>query len=61
MDSYTGFAEVYDTFMDETPYGEWADYISQLILQYGISQPSETEVKASSFTSFWKLLSGRGA
>ena len=46
MDSYTGFAEVYDTFMDETPYGEWADYISQLILQYGISQPSETEGKA---------------
>ena len=40
MDSYTGFAEVYDTFMDETPYGEWADYISQLILHYGISRPS---------------------
>ena len=40
MDSYTGFAEVYDTFMDETPYEEWADYISQLILHYGISRPS---------------------
>ena len=27
MDSYTGFAEVYDTFMDETPYKDWCSYI----------------------------------
>ena len=39
MDSYTDFASVYDTFMDETPYAQWADYISQLIAKYGISQP----------------------
>ena len=39
MDSYTDFALVYDTFMDETPYEEWADYISTLIKEYGISKP----------------------
>lgn len=25
MESYTNFSEVYDTFMDQTPYDEWAD------------------------------------
>lgn len=36
MDAYTSFAEVYDTFMDNVPYGEWADYIRQLLEKYGI-------------------------
>lgn len=39
MEAYTGFAEVYDIFMDETPYGEWADFLSELIEKYGISKP----------------------
>ncbi len=25
MEAYTSFAEVYDTFMDNVPYEEWAD------------------------------------
>ena len=25
MEAYTRFAEVYDTFMDNVPYEEWAD------------------------------------
>ena len=25
MDAYTSFAAVYDTFMDNIPYEEWAD------------------------------------
>lgn len=36
MDSYTGFAEVYDTFMDNVPYGEWAQYIRKLLVREGI-------------------------
>lgn len=39
MEAYTDFAGVYDTFMDETPYEEWADYLIALIEQYGISKP----------------------
>ena len=36
MEAYTGFAEVYDTFMDDTPYEEWADFLAGLIGKYGI-------------------------
>lgn len=39
MDAYTDFASVYDTFMDETPYQEWADFIEELIHEYGVSVP----------------------
>lgn len=44
MEAYTDFAQVYDTFMDETPYREWADFIEKLIKQYGVSE-SEKERK----------------
>ncbi len=37
MDAYTGFAEVYDTFMDNIPYEEWAEYLIGLLKEYGIS------------------------
>lgn len=31
MEAYTDFARVYDTFMDDTPYGEWCDYLVGLL------------------------------
>ena len=34
MEAYTDFARVYDTFMDDTPYGEWCDYLVGLIGKY---------------------------
>ena len=37
MDAYTSFARVYDTFMDNVPYKEWADYIAALLSEYGIT------------------------
>ena len=37
MDTYTSFASVYDTFMDNIPYEEWADYVIGLLKEYGIS------------------------
>lgn len=36
MDAYTSFASVYDTFMDNIPYGEWAEYLIDLLKEYGI-------------------------
>lgn len=57
MESYTGFAEVYDTFMDNVPYREWAQYIrkllereeidSGLVLDLGCGTGSMTEELAS--------------
>lgn len=41
MEAYTDFASVYDTFMDETPYEEWAEFLHSLIKEYGISKPLE--------------------
>ena len=36
MDAYTGFALVYDTFMDNVPYEDWADFIVGKLHDYGI-------------------------
>lgn len=36
MDAYTSFASVYDTFMDNIPYEEWAEYLVGLLKEYGI-------------------------
>ena len=38
--SYGGFAQVYDTFMDDLDYEGWAEEADRLIRQYGISRPS---------------------
>ena len=35
MDAYTSFASVYDTFMDNIPYEEWAEYLIGLLKEYG--------------------------
>ena len=31
MDAYTGFAEVYDLFMDQVPYEKWSGRIIQIL------------------------------
>ena len=36
MEAYTSFAEVYDTFMDNVPYEEWAKYLAELLQEYDI-------------------------
>ena len=36
MEAYTGFAEVYDLFMDNVPYEEWSQYLISLLEEYGI-------------------------
>lgn len=36
MEAYTGFAAVYDMFMDNIPYEEWSVYLLQLLKEYGV-------------------------
>ena len=36
MEAYTEFAAVYDEFMDNVPYDEWADYLHGLLQKDGI-------------------------
>ncbi|MEQ3215755.1 class I SAM-dependent methyltransferase [Hominifimenecus microfluidus] len=36
MEAYTGFAEVYDQFMNNVPYERWAEYLRGLFLEYGV-------------------------
>ena len=38
MEAYTGFAEVYDTFMDNVPYEEWSAYVVKVLQEQGITQ-----------------------
>lgn len=38
MDAYTSFAAVYDMFMDNIPYGEWCEYLTGLLKEYGIDK-----------------------
>jgi SAM-dependent methyltransferase len=38
MQPYTGFASVYDMFMDNVPYDEWADYVRQLLSKFRIEK-----------------------
>lgn len=38
MEAYSGFAEVYDLFMDNIPYEEWTDYVKELLAEEGIQE-----------------------
>ncbi|MCR5677625.1 MAG: class I SAM-dependent methyltransferase [Agathobacter sp.] len=38
MEAYTDFAKVYDTFMDNIPYEEWANRICELLSEYQIEK-----------------------
>lgn len=47
MEAYSDFARVYDTFMDETPYEEWCEFLEQLIKEYGISGAKQLQTDES--------------
>lgn len=36
MEAYSGFAKVYDLFMDNIPYEEWTAYVKELLSEEGI-------------------------
>ncbi len=48
MEAYTGFAQVYDTFMDNTPYEEWCAYLTGLLQKY--RQDGQTERSGESIS-----------
>ena len=50
MEAYTGFAQVYDTFMDDTPYEEWCDYLIGLLEKYKKSEDTPEEAASESAT-----------
>ena len=38
MKEYSGFATVYDIFMDNVPYDEWAKYLHELLIENGVNK-----------------------
>lgn len=38
MEAYTGFAQVYDLFMDNIPYEEWSQYLISLLQEHGVTK-----------------------
>lgn len=44
MEVYTDFAQVYDEFMDETPYGEWCEFIEGMLLKYGVHDITKNDI-----------------
>ncbi len=44
MEAYTGFAQVYDLFMDNVPYEEWSRYLIGLLREYGIKDGTVLEL-----------------
>ncbi len=46
MEAYTGFAQVYDIFMDDTPYEEWCDHLVELLALYEEQESAREEQNA---------------
>lgn len=59
MEPYTSFAEVYDIFMDNIPYGEWADYVCNLLKEYEIIDGLVLEMGCGT-GSLTEILASRG-
>lgn len=59
MEAYTGFAEVYDTFMDNVPYEEWADCLEEILKEYGIHDGLILDLGCGT-GSMTECLAGRG-
>ena len=59
MEAYTGFAEVYDKFMDNIPYEEWTEYLAGLLAEYGVNQGLVCELGCGTGT-VTELLAAKG-
>lgn len=44
MEAYTGFAQVYDRFMDNIDYEAWCSYLISLLKEYGIDEKSGNKI-----------------
>lgn len=59
MEAYTSFAKVYDQFMDNVPYEDWAQYLHGVLEMYGIRDGLVLELGCGTGT-MTELLSGYG-
>lgn len=60
MNAYTGFAKVYETFMDNIPYREWADYLTGLLKEYGVKSGALLAELGCGTGTMTRLLAGAG-
>ena len=59
MEAYTSFAEVYDQFMDNVPYREWADFLQEILREEGINDGLVLDLGCGT-GSMTEELAGRG-
>lgn len=60
MEAYTDFASVYDTFMDETPYEEWCEFLIELLHRYEEKEVTTDEKLLQEQNSILDLGCGTG-
>lgn len=59
MEAYSGFANVYDMFMDNVPYEEWGEYVISLLKEYNIDDGLVAELGCGT-GSLTEILSRNG-
>ena len=59
MEAYTSSAEVYDQFMDNVPYREWADFLQEILQKEGINDGLVLDLGCGT-GSMTEELAGRG-
>lgn len=59
MSQYSDFSTVYDVFMDNVPYEEWADGIAKVLSEYGINDGLVLDLGCGTGT-LTELLAGKG-
>ena len=55
MEAYSGFAEVYDLFMDNVPYEIWGEYLLDRLLEYGIRDGLVLDLGFGTITDICKI------